>query len=79
MGILKDDLHKLIDTTEDKKLLEGVFMILSGRNDYNQGELWTNLTQEQQQSVLNSEREINDASAWVSHQDIKTANKKWLR
>ena len=30
MGALKDDLHKLIDTTNDEKLLEGIFMILSG-------------------------------------------------
>jgi hypothetical protein len=79
MGILKDDIHKLIDTTEDKKLLEGIFMILSGRNDYREGELWSNLTQEQKESVLDSESEIGEPSAWISHEEMKVKNKKWLR
>jgi hypothetical protein len=79
MGILKDDIHKLIDTTKDKKLLEGIFMILSGRNDYHEGELWANLSEEQKKSVLDSEKEIGESSAWISHEEMKVKNKKWLR
>ncbi len=52
MAVLKEDLHKLIDTTQDEKLLEEIFMILSSRNGYVEGELWNNLSEEQKKEVL---------------------------
>jgi hypothetical protein len=63
MGILKEDLHKLIDSTSDEKLLEEIFMILSSRNDYREGELWQHLSEAQKQQVLTSASEIEDPSA----------------
>ena len=79
MGALKDDLHRLIDTTNDEKLLEGIFMILSGRDDYKEGDLWKGLSEEQRVQVLNSEKEIGDSSSWISNEEMKNRNKKWLR
>jgi hypothetical protein len=79
MAAIKEDLHKLIDTTNDEKLLEDIFMILSSRRDYEAGSLWSSLTEEQKQEVLASEREIGDESAWVSHEEMKSRNSKWLR
>lgn len=79
MGALKDDIHRLIDTTNDKKLLEDIFMILSARKDYQGGELWDGLSDEQKKAILESEKEISDSSAWVSHEEMKMKNKRWLR
>ena len=58
MAVLKEDLHKLIDTTHDEKLLEEIFMILSSRNNYVEGELWSNLSEEQKKEVLASNRKL---------------------
>ena len=79
MGALKDDLHKLIDTTSDEKLLEGIFIVLSGRNDYSEGDLWKGLSEGQRKEILDSEKEIGDSSAWTSHEEMKIKNKRWLR
>jgi hypothetical protein len=70
MGILKEDLHKLIDSTSDEKLLEEIFMILSCRQHYREGELWQHLSEAQKQQVLASESEIAEPSAWIS-QEVK--------
>ena len=79
MAAIKEDLHKLIDTTNDEKLLEDIFMILSSRRDYKAGSLWVGLTEAQKQDVLASESEIGNESAWVSQEDMKRRNSKWLR
>jgi len=79
MAAIKEDLHKLIDTTNDKELLEDIFMILSNRRDYKEGSLWKSLSDEQKQEALASESEIDDESAWVSHEEMKRRNSKWLR
>lgn len=79
MGALKADLHKLIDSTSDEKLLEEIFLILSSRNNYREGELWHSLSEAQKQEVLASESEIEDESAWISHEEMKAKNKKWLK
>jgi len=78
MATIKEDLHKLIDTTQDEKLLEEIFMILSSRNDYVEGELWNNLSEEQKKEVLASNSEIGDDSAWISNEEMKIKNAKWL-
>ncbi|GEO06919.1 hypothetical protein AAE02nite_45830 [Adhaeribacter aerolatus] len=78
MAILKEDLHKLIDTTQDEKLLEEIFMILSSRNSYVEGDLWNNLSEEQKKEVLASNSEIEDDSAWISNEEMKLKNAKWL-
>ena len=78
MAVLKEDLHKLIDTTQDEGLLEEIFMILSNRKDYVAGELWNNLSEEQKKEVLASNREIGDDSAWISNEEMKLKNAKWL-
>lgn len=78
MAVLKEDLHKLIDTTQDENLLEEIFMILSSRNDYIQGDLWNNLSEEQKKEVLASNSEIEDNSAWISNEEMKRRNVKWL-
>jgi hypothetical protein len=79
MGVLKENLHKLIDSTGDEKLLEEIFLILSSRSDYRQGDLWQNLSEAQKQEVLASASEMEDDSAWISHEEMKAKNKKWLK
>ncbi|MCJ8164975.1 hypothetical protein MKJ04_08965 [Pontibacter sp. E15-1] len=79
MEAIKEELHKLIDTTNDEKLLEDIFMILTGRRDYKEGSLWNGLSEEQKQEVLASENEIGDESAWTSHEEMKRRNSKWLK
>ncbi|MFD1186742.1 hypothetical protein, partial [Pontibacter rugosus] len=79
MAAIKEDLHKLIDTTNDEKLLEDIFMILSSRRNYKEGSLWTSLTEAQKKEVLASESEIGNESVWLSQEEMKRRNSKWLR
>lgn len=79
MAATKEDLHKLIDTTHDAQLLEEIFMILSSRKDYQEGSLWNGLSAEQKQQVLSSEGELEDQSAWLSHDEMLKRNSEWLR
>ena len=79
MGVLKDDIHKLVDSTSDTSLLEDVFMILSSRNSYNQGELWTSLTDQQRKKVLQSESQISNLEDWISNDEVKNISKTWLK
>lgn len=69
----------MIETTNDKKLLEDIFMILSSRGDYEAGNLWNSLSEEQKQEVLASESEIGNQAAWVSHEEMKRRNSEWLK
>ncbi|MBC3540114.1 hypothetical protein ACFSC6_16875 [Rufibacter sediminis] len=78
MGALKGDLHKLIETTEDVALLQNIFMILSSRQQQ-PGHIWSSLSEEQKQQVLDSEKEISDFSAWMSHEEMIKANQQWLK
>ncbi len=78
MGALKDDLPRLIDASKDEKLLKDIFMILSGHDDYKEGDLWNGLTEEQKIEVLDSEKEIGKTTSWISHEELKKKNKKWL-
>jgi len=79
MGALKDDLHRLIDNTNDEKLLEGIFTILSGHGDYKEGELWKDLSEDQRIEISDSENEIGDSSLWITHEEMKNKNRKWLK
>ncbi len=45
---------------------------------YKAGSLWDGLSEEQKKEVLASESEIGDESAWVSHEEMKRRNSKWL-
>ena len=78
MAVSKEDLHKLIDTTLDEKLLEEIFMILSSRDDYTAGDLWNSLSEGQKKEVLASNSEVGDDSAWISNEEMKRRNFKWL-
>lgn len=79
MTAIKTDLHNLIDSTDDLQLLEDVFMILTYRKSNQAGNIWKNLTEEQQKEVLKSESEIGKSESWKSHEEVKRRNEKWLR
>ena len=79
MGALRDDLHRLIDATQDEHLLQGVLLILSGRYDYKQGQLWSSLSAEQQQQVLDSEQDLDNEQAWTSNDELKKNQQQWLK
>ncbi|WP_192825085.1 hypothetical protein [Rufibacter sp. LB8] len=78
MGALKEDLHKLIESTEDEALLQNIFMLLSNPQQP-AGQIWESLSAEQRQQVLDNEAEIDDPKAWLSHEDQVKANAPWLK
>ncbi len=78
MTALKKEIHNLIDSTTDEQLLEDIFMILSGRSENKEGQIWKGLSEEQKQETLKSESEIGDDSAWESQEEMKSKNAKWL-
>lgn len=79
MAVIKEDIHKLIDSTTDQELLEDIFMILSGRSDKKEGQIWEGLSEEQKQETLKSASEIDTESAWETHEELQKKNAKWLK
>ncbi|MDX5345927.1 MAG: hypothetical protein LPJ89_04470 [Hymenobacteraceae bacterium] len=79
MSAIREDLHKLIDSTEGEQLLENIFMILSSRKEHTEGSLWNSLSPDEQQQVLESESEITNKASWVSNEEMKKRNAKWLK
>ena len=45
-------------------------MILSSRNEYQEGELWQHLPEEQKKEVLASESETGNDDAWISNEEM---------
>ena len=76
MTVIKKNLHNLIDSINDDLLLENIYSLLS--NKLSSQNLWEKLTEEQKREILDSNAEINHVSKWVSNEEMKLHNKKWL-
>lgn len=75
MKTVKENLHSLIDTIGDEKLLESVYEIL--QESSGQGRIWQSLTEQQKQEVLHAAKNLNDPHQLPNSAMIEK-NKKWL-
>jgi hypothetical protein len=75
---IKQKLHTLIDNIDNESLLTQVYELIYKKNSSKEGDLWNKLTTQQQQEVLLSLEESNDANNLISNDDVKKSHKKWL-
>ena len=75
---LKKEFHELIDRVDNTSLLSAFYDALKKRISLKEGQLWRNLTKEQQEELLLAFEESEDPQNLISHDDMIKKNKRWL-
>lgn len=75
---LKNNLHQLIDSIDNKTVLNKFYdLILSAKNNTD-GALWGKLSKEEQQELLLADAEADTPSNLIPHAQVHAKHKKWL-
>ena len=75
---LKQNLHLLIDSIENEKLLINFYDLIKKRATAKEGQLWNKLTNLEQEELLLSLEESKDPENLLSQDEMKKKHKKWL-
>lgn len=75
---LKQNLHKLIDSIDDKSFLTRFYELLLNKESVREGLLWKNLTSQQQEELKKIEKKSHDKNNLTSHTKVKAKHSKWL-
>ena len=75
---LKKNFHLLIDSIENEKLLITFYDLIKKSSSIKEGELWDNLTPEEQEELLISLEEGKNPANTISHDEMRMKHKKWL-
>jgi hypothetical protein len=75
---LRSNFHKLIDNTNNDSVLSKFYELLSKANEERDGELWAGLSYDEQQELLEIEKESHDITLLISHSEMFQKHKKWL-
>ena len=68
---LKMDFHHLIDSINNERILSKFFGLMSKIKDSTDGKLWSRLTKEEQEELLQSDLESEDPKNLISHSVIQ--------
>jgi len=76
---IKSSLHKLIDNLDNDEQLKRAYQVLETITTVNDdGVLWTKLTPNEQQELLDIEEECHDPANLINHEEVTKMHKKWL-
>ena len=75
---LKNDFHNLIDEIENENLLIKFYELIQKKVSSKDGQLWNQLTVEEQEELLKAEKESEDERNLINWKIIKEKHKKWL-
>ncbi len=75
---LKNNLHQLIDSIGNDKVLSKVYSIMVKIKDYPEGKLWSRLTDAERDELILADIESNDPENLISKIEIEKKHKKWL-
>ena len=67
---LKSNLHKIVDSIEDERLLRAIYDFLNTRQHSEEGKMWRSLTEEQKREVLQAYEESQDDSSLISDDEV---------
>jgi hypothetical protein len=76
--ILKTNIHKLIDTINNDTILSRFYELLSKTTSAKEGALWSRLSIEEQEELIEIEKESHHSKNIIAHSEIKKKHKKWL-
>ncbi len=75
---LKKNIHTLVDSIENEKLLMKFYDLMSKMKDVRNDQLWSRLSNEEQEELLLSEKESEDPKNLRSYDEMKNKHSKWL-
>ena len=75
---IKTNFHHLIDQINDEQLLIKLYHIMEQASSTTDGQLWSKLTEEQQNELLQIEKEVQSGVPLISNDQMKVKHKKWL-
>lgn len=75
---LKNNLHQLIDSTNNEHLLSRFYSLLNTIKEQPEGKLWSRLSKEEKDELLLSDMESNDPENLISHALMEKKHSKWL-
>jgi len=75
---LKSNFHHLIDSISNDNILLKFYSIMSRVSQEKDGKLWTRLTAEEQEELIQADIESKDPSNLISHSEIQKKHKRWL-
>lgn len=76
---IKSNLHNLIDGIDNEAQLKKAYQILETISTVNEdGSLWSKLTSEEKEELLEIEKESHVPSNLIDHEKVMEKYKKWL-
>jgi len=76
---IKTSLHKLIDSIDDETQLTKAYQLIETISTVNEdGALWAKLTTEEQEELLDIEKESHNPGNLIDHEEMMKKHKKWL-
>ena len=73
---LKTNFHQLIDIISNEAMLVKFYEIMSTANVTNEGTLWKNLSNEEQQELIEIEKDSHNIENLIGHSALKLNYKK---
>lgn len=75
---IKSNFHRLIDDTDNERLLMKFYDLLIKSKVQKEGELWNRLSEEQKNELLVAESESHYQKNLIDHETQKFKHQKWL-
>lgn len=76
---IKNGLHKLIDNIEDEAQLKKAYRLIESLSTINEeGALWSKLSNEEQQELLEIEKKSHLPDNLIDHKEMLKKHQKWL-
>jgi hypothetical protein len=76
--LVKDKIHKLIDSIKDENALNGYLNLISKLNDIETGSLYNSLNEDQKRELNLSYEESEIDSNLLPHSEVRESHSKWL-
>lgn len=67
---LKSHIHKIVDRTQNERLLQSVYDFLQNNENTKPGQLWASLSSKEKEEVLQSFEESEDENNLIDRHDL---------
>jgi hypothetical protein len=75
---LKVNFHQLIDSIDNEQILTKFYSLMAKTIESSPGQLWSRLTKEEQEELLQADIESDDPLNLIPHSLIQKKHEKWL-
>lgn len=75
---IKASFHHLIDRINNEQLLIKLYRIMEQASSIQDGQLWSRLTEEEQNELLKIDDEVQSDSILILNEQMQLKHKKWL-